>query len=373
VDHTGGTGDVDVPLRHDRDPADRSPATDRRWPRRRLLGAVLLIATVATAVSALAPSYPILMAGRIAAALSQALFWAIVTPAAAALFAPAVRGRAISILYAGSSTAPLLGVPGGTWLGQQTGWRTPFLALAALSLGAAVLIVALMPDLPPGSSDADRGSAPDAGRYRSLILTTAITVGGAFTAFTCVTPFLTGVSGLDDAAIGPILLVRGVAGLLGAILTGFLVRRHAWRTMVVLIGVQVVAMVVQRLWGGSAVTTTAAVAIGGMVLSGLTVVLGARVLEVAPGDTDLASAGMSTAFNVGITGGALLGSYLLTATTVRESASLAAVISVVGLIVALVEPRMATARRKGGARPPALPPADGDRRAVRPAVGAGTL
>src|SRR5688572_28611317 len=84
-----------------------------RWPRHRLLGVLLLVSAVAMALSALAPNYATLLAGRIVTALSQAVFWAVVTPAAAALFAPAVRGRAIAILVAGSSSAPLLGVPGG--------------------------------------------------------------------------------------------------------------------------------------------------------------------------------------------------------------------------------------------------------------------
>jgi predicted MFS family arabinose efflux permease len=315
-----------------------------RWPRRRLLGVLLLVAAAATALSAAAPNYATLLAGRILTALSQAVFWAVVTPAAAGLFAPAVRGRAISILFAGSSAAPVLGVPLGTWLGQQAGWRVPFLALAVLGLVTSAVIVALMPQPAPGGSDADRGAAPDAGRYASLVVTTAVTVTAAFAAFTCVTPFLTDVSGLDDSTIGPVLLVRGLAGLVGAIAVGFLVSRHAWRAMVVLIGGQIVALAAQYLWSANPATTVAATAAAGLVLSGLTVVLGARVLEVAPGSTDLASAGMSTAFNVGITAGALIGSHLLAAGGVRTSALLAALISGLALVSALAEPRFAKPR-----------------------------
>src|SRR6185503_5310073 len=72
------------------------------WPRRRLLGTLLLVATAATVLSALAPNYATLLGGRVLTALSQAVFWAVVTPAAAALVEPAARGRAISVVYAGS-------------------------------------------------------------------------------------------------------------------------------------------------------------------------------------------------------------------------------------------------------------------------------
>jgi MFS transporter, DHA1 family, inner membrane transport protein len=313
-----------------------------RWPRRRLLGTLLVVSAAAMALSAIAPNYATLLASRIVTALSQAVFWAVVTPAAAALFPPAMRGRAISILFAGSSAAPLLGVPGGTWLGQQTNWRVPFLALALLGLAACAAIVTLMPQQPPAGNATDRGSTPDAGRYGSLVVTTAVTVAAAFTAFTCITPFLTDTSGIDESTIGPVLLLRGLAGLLGAITVGFLVSRYAWHTMVVLITGQVLALAAQYLWSGNLAMMVTATATAGMVLSGLTAVLAARVLQIAPGDTDIASAGMSTAFNVGITTGALIGSHLLTGASVRSSALLAALISSVALISALIEPRLAT-------------------------------
>ena len=82
-------------------------------------------------------------------------------------------------------------------------------------------------------------------------------------------------------------------------------------------------------------------AAAGLILSGFTTVLAARVLEVAPGHTDLASAGLSTAFNVGITAGAWIGSHLLTGAGVRNSALLAALISGLALVSALAEPRLA--------------------------------
>lgn len=313
----------------------------RRWPRRRLLSGLLLVSAAAMALSAVAPDYSTLLAGRIVTALSQAVFWAVVTPAAAALFRPAMRGRAIAVLVAGSSAAPLLGVPGGTWLGQRTDWRVPFLVLALLAVAASAVVLALMPQQPPDTGTA-QGQRPDARRYGSLIVTTALTVTAAFTAFTCITPFLTDVTGLAGPAIGPVLLLRGLAGLLGAIVVGFLVTRHAWPVMTGLITVQAVALAAQYLWSGHPAATVTAAAAAGMALSGLTVVLSARVLEVAPGDTDLASAGASTAFNVGITLGALIGSGLLSGAGPRASALVAALISVVALAAALAETRLPT-------------------------------
>src|SRR5262249_22149130 len=155
-----------------------------------------------------AEDYRMLLVSRIVTALSQALFWAVVMPAAAALFRPGVRPRALSILYAGTSVAALAGVPAGTWLGQQTSWRAAFLALSAIGLAILVTIAIVLPSTPPGTSDADCGSAPDAGRYRATVTYTALATSGAFASYTYINPFLAQVSHFGQGMVGPLLFVR---------------------------------------------------------------------------------------------------------------------------------------------------------------------
>jgi MFS transporter, DHA1 family, inner membrane transport protein len=328
----------------------------RHWPRRRLLGVLLMVFVVGTALSALAPSYPVLLGARISIALSQAVFWAVVTPVAASLFPPATRGRAVSVLYAGSSAGPLLGVPVGTWLGQQAGWRVSFFALSVIGVVVLTAVMTLLPEMVAGGSDADRGSAPDRGRYRSLVVTTALAVTGAFTAYTYVSPFLTEVSGFAETSVGPLLLIFGIADLAGVIMVGFLVARHGWAIMVTLIGTQAAGLALQYAFGPDRMVAVVAMALCSLSLAGMAATLGARVLEVAPAGTDLAGAATSTAFNVGITVGALTGSLLVTTTGVRSVALAGSLFSVVAFAVTLAEPLSSTRRRAGAAavhRPPA--------------------
>jgi predicted MFS family arabinose efflux permease len=327
----------------------------RRLPRRQLLSALLAVFVLATVVSALAGGYWLLMAARMLTALSQALFWAVVTPAAAALFRPERRARAISVLYAGSSLAALAGVPAGTWLGQQTSWRTAFLALSGIGLLILVIIAVLMPGIPAGQSDADRGWAPDAGRYRAIVACTAISVTGAFAAFTYISPFLTGVSGFGESAVGPLLFVRGLAGLIGVIVVAYLVARNGWLTMVGLVGLQALALAGQWAFGDSPIATVVALAVSAFTLAALSAALGARVLEVAPNGSDMAAAGTSTAFNVGITAGAFLGGVLLPATGIRSTALAGAALTLLALLVALAEPALASHRRTAARLNPARP------------------
>ena len=321
--------------------------------RRRVLCVLMAIFVVASLASALAGNYWFLMAARIVTALSQALFWSVVTPAAAALFEPAARPRALSILYAGSSLGALAGVPFGTWLGQQTDWRSTFLILSVVGLLIFVAIAALMPDTPAGASDADRGWAPDAGRYGALLVYIALAVTGSFTAFTYITTFLIDVTGFAESSLGPLLFLRGLAGLIGVFVVGALIGRNGWLTMTGAVAVQLVGLILQWSLGESQVATAVAVALSGLALSSLASSLGVRVLETAPRGSDLALAGASTAFNVGITAGALLGGVLLPAAGVRSTALAGAALTLAALVVALLEPVVSTRRRAARRAPDA--------------------
>ena len=326
----------------------------RRIDRRRLLCGLLGLFVLATAVSALAQGYWLLLAARIVIALSQALFWAVVTPAAAALFRSAMRPRALSILYAGSSLGALAGVPAGTWLGQQTSWRVPFLALSGL--GVAILITIALNvrnATSPGAGETDHGWAPDRGRYRAIVIYTALAVTGAFTSFTYIDPFFRQVSGFGAGAVGPLLFARGLAGLIGVFVVGYLVGRNGRWTMTGLIGAQAVALAALWAFGGRPAVTVLSICVCGFALAALSAGLGARVLEVAPGSSDMAAAGTSTAFNVGITAGAFVGSLLLPAYGVRSTPLAGALVTLAAFAVALAEPALSSRRPEPADRDPA--------------------
>ncbi|MGO4422452.1 MFS transporter, partial [Streptomyces sp. MCAF7] len=57
-----------------------------RVPRRPLLLGLMTVLVAATAVSAVTPGYGSLFTARLLTALSQAVFWAVVTPVAAGMF-----------------------------------------------------------------------------------------------------------------------------------------------------------------------------------------------------------------------------------------------------------------------------------------------
>ena len=116
--------------------------------------------------------------------------------------------------------------------------------------------------------------------------------------------------------------------------------------MVAVLLLQAVALTLQYVLGSDPVAATATIALGGLTIAAFSAVLGARVLVVAPGRSDLASAGLSTAFNVGITAGALFGSLLVDGVGVRSTALVGAILTVAALAAVLIEPRLARRTRQ---------------------------
>jgi predicted MFS family arabinose efflux permease len=315
-----------------------------RLPRRLVLGTTLGVLAVSTALSAAAPTYEILFASRLLTALSQALFWAIAPPIATSLFPPQVRGRVVARLAIGTALAPVLGIPLGTWLGEQAGWRVPLAVMAVLGAVACAGILLLLPALGGRNGATGRGSSPDVRRYGVILASSAIGVTGFLTFNTYVTPFLLDITGLPRDALGPMLLASGVGGLTGTLIVGRILDRFPWGSVVVSYALLSCALAGLYVFGSHLVATVGLIAVAGLAFSGMAVAVQNRTLQVAPGSTDLASAGTSSAFNVGIAAGAFIGGGLVDGVGVHSVALVGALLAAAAVLTLLVEPVLARRR-----------------------------
>ncbi|WP_267120474.1 MFS transporter, partial [Xanthomonas sacchari] len=102
----------------------------RRWPRKRVLLALMLVFTAGNLACALAPSYAALMAARVVTSLAHGTFFGVGAVVATTLVPPQRKASAISTMFTGLTVATLLGVPAGAWLGLHYGWRATFWAVA---------------------------------------------------------------------------------------------------------------------------------------------------------------------------------------------------------------------------------------------------
>ncbi|HET6290376.1 MAG TPA: MFS transporter, partial [Amycolatopsis sp.] len=116
-----------------------------RVPRKTVLVGLMVLFIAGNVVSALAPTYGLLMTGRVVAALSHGAFFGVGAVVAASLVAPNKQAGAIAMMFTGLTVANVLGVPAGTGLGQALGWRSTFWAVSALGVVGLIGILALVP------------------------------------------------------------------------------------------------------------------------------------------------------------------------------------------------------------------------------------
>jgi predicted MFS family arabinose efflux permease len=208
-------------------------------------------------------------------------------------------------------------------------------ALTVISLLTCAAVIALLPREAARDGAAAHGVAPDPRRYWLVVTVTALGVAGYFTTFTYVTAYLVEVSGWPASALGPLLFVAGLAGLVGVGGVGLLVDRHPRATIVLALAVMAVAALGLVGFGSHRVPAILFTAAGSLGLSAFAPAVANRVMHVAPGSTDLANAGVSSAFNVGIAGGSLCGGVLVEAFGVRSVAVIGGLVTTAALVLAL--------------------------------------
>jgi predicted MFS family arabinose efflux permease len=291
----------------------------RGVPRRPLLSGLLGIFAAGTLAGAAAPGYGWLMATRVVTALSQAVFWSIVFVAAAGMFPASERGRAIAVAASGGPLAILLGVPAGTWLGQHAGWRVAFVAVAGVGLATAAAVVALVPARGPAENHAAAGTHPDALRFGLLVAATLLAVAGTYTSYTYVSAFLTKVSGLPAADVPLVLLLGGLASLAGIGCSGFLMSRHPRAALAGPAAILAASMFWLYVLGTVGPAAAILQGVESFGVAGIGVSMQARVFVVSPRGTDIASAVFSSAYNVGIASGPVIGGLVLSGPGLRAT------------------------------------------------------
>ncbi|MFG2429535.1 MFS transporter [Streptomyces sp. NPDC048590] len=336
----------------------------RRVPRRRLLAVLLTIFTAATLICGTAPGYGVLMGARILIALTHAVLWSVVASAAAGMFPERQQAKVVALLFGGSAMAQVAGAPAGTWLGQATDWRVPFVAMSGLGLVAAVVVVGMLPSSPVEENPAATALEPSRVRFALVVTATALVVGGFFTFYTYVTVFLTDVSGMPSRSLGAVFAVGGLGGLVGTSLSGMLSARSTRGTMTGSVAVMTASLGLLVTAGTRPAASVTAVTLSLTALSAMVTALTTRILRIAPGNVDVAAAGSSAAFQAGLAVGSFLGGWVLEDHGPRGAALLGTLLVAAGLILLLAEePLCRPVRGRGrGGIPPApyseAPPPD---------------
>lgn len=285
-------------------------AATTRLPRKPVLLGLLVLFIAGNVLTALSPDYGVAMAGRIVAALSHGAFFGIGSVVAADLVAPEKKARAIAIMFTGLTAANVFGVPFGTFLGQQFGWRSTFWVISVIGVVALVGIGALVRaprGVGAGVSLRQELSAFRSGQVWLSLLVTILAYGGMFGAFTYIAYTLTSVTGFASAAVPWLLVLFGLGLVAGNAIGGRLADRSVDRTLLWFIAALAAVLVAFGLLAGSQPATMVILVLMGGFGFGTVPALQSRIMHYAGGAPTLASGANIGAFNVGNALGAWAG------------------------------------------------------------------
>lgn len=332
-----------------------------RIDRKKALVGLMVIFIAGNVLSALAPSYEMMMLGRIVAALSHGAFFGIGAVVAANLVPANRKAAAISLMFAGLTLANVLGVPIGTFIGQAAGWRSTFWVISVIGVvslvGIALLIPATAGRTGGGSILAEFRIFRSGQVWASMIIT-VLGYGGMFGAFSYIAFTLTGVSGFAASSVPWLLVLFGVGLFVGNIVGGRAADRNLGRTLLVLLVGLIVILVAFALLASSQVATLVLLVLMGGFGFATVPGLQMRIMNFAGDAPTLASGANIAAFNVGNAFGAWVGGLTIAAGLGYASPLWAgAAVTLAGLVALLIAGVMPGGELRRGARASELPTA----------------
>ncbi|MCP3373104.1 MFS transporter [Bradyrhizobium cajani] len=313
-------------------------ASTRGIDRRSVLLWLTGVTLVSGLVVAFAPNYPLFMAGRALVGMAVGGFWSM-SAATMIRIAPGKNlPRALAILNGGNALATTIAAPMGSFLGQYIGWRGAFFCVVPIAALTLLWQFVTLPKMP------SRERASAAAAFKVLrrpevpygMLAAALFFLGQFSLFTYLRPFFETITRVDVTTISALLLVMGVAGLIGTSLIGIVVRQRLYASLVLMPLSMAVMAVALTAFGASLGATTALMFLWGFIGTAAPVGWWTWLSQALPDDAEAGGGLMVAVVQLAITAGAAGGGVLFDCSGYRATFLFSAVILALSSSVILI-------------------------------------
>ena len=307
-----------------------------RFNKKMVLIGLMALFIIGNVLSALAPSYPLLLASRVIAGLVQGPFYGIGAVVATNLVSEKMAGRAVGQMFAGLTLANVLGVPAGTWVSLQFGWHTTFFTVAAL--GTIAMISILTSIKSSGHSEAkDIKTQLLAFKNPMLLISLAITAfawSGFMTLYGYLAPIAMHITGYGQESVTWILVIVGVGLIIGNTLGGRSSDKDLGKASMFWAIAMIVSLVVVGLVVDNKILFVAAAFVFGIASFANVPAMQLRVMNHGGEGQELAATANISAFNLANAFGGFLGGMVLDSQLGAGMIPFAAVVvPVIGLLL----------------------------------------
>jgi len=305
--------------------------------RRKLLLLLFSFFIASHMLSVLAWNFWILMLSRIGIAFSHAIFWSSTASLTYRLAPHGKKTKALGILATGTSLAIVLGLPLGRLIGQSLGWRTTFACIALVAFVMLFFLLKLLPQLP----------SVNAGSLKSLPLLikrpalmgvyvlTALAITAHFTAYSYIEPFVQQIALLSDDFATITLFIFGIAGMLGSTIFAHFKHTYPFTILVSSLTALIVSLILMLPLAPYQIPLSILCLFWGIAICLISLILQVTVLELTPDATDVAMSLYSGIYNIGIGGGAFVGSLVISHSSMKHVGIVGALFGSVTLVLAI--------------------------------------
>ncbi|MGP7818084.1 MFS transporter [Niallia sp. 01092] len=310
-----------------------------KMSQKNLLMLLMLIFCIGNLMATVVESYSLLMASRLITSLAHGSFFGIGAIMAANLVEYSRRASAMALMFTGLTVANILGVPFGTFIGQQLGWRSSFLIIAIIGFITLIGIFLLVPknDEQKKINIKQELLVLKSGNLWLALLIAMFSFGSVFTLVTYITPVLTDVTGYQSSTVSWLLVVFGLGVTAGNIVGGKMADWNINKSLFIILSAFVGYLFLFYFLQFSNILMVPGIFIFGVLAFAMIPMLQFRILGVSADAPTLASTLNQSALNLGNAGGAFVGGLSVKYLPLQDLVLVAPFITVIGLALFYVQ------------------------------------
>ncbi len=317
----------------------------KAWDRRHIILLLTLLMIASGIVITFAHSAALFMLGRAILGVVIGGFWAMSTSIVMRLVPPLSVPKALGLLNGGNALATTIAAPLGSFLGSIIGWRGAFFCIVPIAIVALIWQFKSMPSLPAIVS-AEKSKNPFGLLKRPIVLygMTGILLlfMGQFALFTYLRPFLETVTHVDATMLSILLLILGLAGLVGTFVISLILHQHVYRYLILIPFIMAVIAGAFVLGGGHLWFVAILMGLWGFIGTSAPVAWNTWLAQTLHQDAEIGGGLMVAIIQFAITLGATIGGLLYDSHGYSATFYMSATILLLGTITAFLTWRNAT-------------------------------
>lgn len=268
--------------------------------------------TIFNTLSAFSGNYWTMMLFRFLSGMPHGAFFGIGAVVSGYLAKPGKAAQAMAVMFSGLTVANIIGVPLGTYIGQELHWSYSFMLVGIAGIATFCSLYFWMPKKGLDEADNSDSKNPSPGlknkKLWALIALTTVGTGGFFAWYSYIAPLVINVTKLPEANVGYVMIVAGFGMFFGNFLGARMVETfNPVKSVVISMFSMTMILLLNSIFASNNIAIYILSFIVGVITFSISAPIQIAIIRAAKGAEKLGSSMNQSAFNMGNASGAYFG------------------------------------------------------------------